>query len=175
MRIDRSQEDKFAALFKAGKPKPKTARRTEQAGVDDESVPYVRPWKTQRERQIEAIDYEDRRAKKARELQQRRRARIASEFPSARRWQKTLDKIAPTIEVTGYLDCDVDLAGLAHSLSLAEIPDDYDRFTAVYETAVELVRKLSKGTKYASPDPATYFQSGCVTALDELKIELRIT
>lgn len=179
MRLDRN-DDKFAALFKAGKPRK--ARRSSSKRVEndqpdhsyDETIPAgTRLYKDQRERQIDAIKEEDRRAKRAREAQQRRIARISSQFPPARRFLKTLEKIAPTVNATGYLDCDVDLAGLARSVGLAAIPDDYDRF-ACFECAVALVRKSAKGTAYTEPDPETYFQSGCVTALDELKLELRI-
>lgn len=178
MRIDRSKEEAFAALFKAGK-KPRAAQRKPKPEPsspldEDGELPNVRQYKTRREREIEAIEYEDRRAKQAAAIRQRRLDRIASQFPAARRFFKTLEKAAPDVEVTAYLDCDVDLAGLARSLRLSAIEDDHDRF-AVYEVAVAMVRKRARKTKYAAPDPETYFATGIVTALDELKQELRLT
>jgi len=191
MRIDPGNIDKFAQLFKAGKkPAGKSARRgkvtqpekkearpspNHHPYTDEEGVPFVRPYKTQRERQIEAIEYEKRRFKAYLAKQQRRRDRIASEVQGARRWFKTIERIERERDanVIGYLDVDVDLAGLARSLQLASIPVDADRF-ACLECALEMVRSLAKGTEYAVPDIDTLFEPSSVTAIDELRSELRL-
>lgn len=181
MRIDRSNVDKFAALFKAGKPKQRRKPKREAAPVnvdhsyDDTIPPGTQLYKTRRERELDAIQLENRRWKRYLALRKSRLDRLASEVPAARRFLKTLAKVEAegTARATAYRDIDIDIAGLAKTLGLARIEGDYDRFT-LYEEAVGLCKKLAKGTEFAEPDPDTYFATGIVTALDELKAELRL-
>lgn len=182
MRIDRTNIDKFAALYKAGKPKSARRKRSSSKRVENDDHSYdatipegVPLYQTQRERQIEVSKYEERCAKRAKELQQHRIDRIASSFPSARRYLKTLTKIEPTTEATAFRDVDVDLAGMARAVGLAEITSDYDRF-ALWEVAFSMVKRVAKRAGYTAHDPEEFFASCIVpTALDELKKELRLT
>jgi len=183
VRIDRTQEDKFALLFKAGKPRKKRAKGAGKAtplppapdhSYDDTIPEGTRLHKSARERQLDAIKEEDRRAKRAKELHQRRLDRLASQVPGARRFLKTLQKIEAegNLCATGYDDTDADLAGLANSLQLASIENGYDRLT-LYLAAMALVRRVAKRAGYTEHEPETYF-TRTETCLDELKLEMRI-
>lgn len=181
MRIERA-DDKFAALFKAGKPRkkrgkaPTTVHSPEHFDHSfDDTIPLgTRLYKDQRDRQLDAIQEEDRRAKRAKELQQRRLDRLASQVPSARRFLATLAKVEASAECAaiGYDDTDADLAGLARSLHLAKIEDGYDRLT-LYFSAMAMVRRVAKKAGFTECDPADYF-APAETCLDELKREMRI-
>jgi len=184
MRIDRTNEDAFAKLFKAGKPRKPRKRGKAPATVPspdladeslDETIPAgTRLYKDQRERQLDAIKEEDRRAKRARELQQRRFDRVSREVQGFRRYFKTLEKAEPTLSALAYDDADVDLATLARGLGLAEIQDDYDRFQVVL-FSMAVVKRVAKRAGYTEHAPEDYFSIGRTTCIDELKEALRVT
>lgn len=185
MRIDAGNIDKFANVFGARgwKPKPAAApKRLKKVPApqpvetyDDEGIaPGTRLYKTQRERQIEAIEYEKRLFRKYREARQRRLDTLASEFPGVRKFLKAIARAEPEVQPTAYRDVDLDLADLARKCRLAEVAGDYNRFT-IYEEAVGLVERVARRSKrYTAPDPVTFFTTGRVTTLDELKEELRL-
>lgn len=192
MRIDPGNIDKFAATFNARgwRPKPSSApSRKQKVGksylkptppqpvetYDEEGIaPGTRLYKTQRERQIEAIENESRLFKKYLAARQDRLNRLASEIPGARKFLKALARIEPEAEATGYRDIDFDLASLARRCRLSEIPGPYDLFT-IYEEAVRMVDRVARRSKrHTAPDPASFFTQGSMTTLDELKEELRL-
>jgi hypothetical protein len=185
MLIERRNVEKFAALFKAG-TRPRQRREHKRVKLPsptrtkdhsyDETIPAgTRLYKSQREREIDAIAYENRRLKRYLEIKQSRLDRLASQVPAARRYCKTLRHLEPTVRAVAYRDVDVDLAGLAKSLGLrSAVERDYDRF-ALFECAVEMVDRVARRAGITEHDSATYFASGVEpTALDELKRELAL-
>ncbi len=179
MRIERNSEDAFAKLFKAGKPRAKRGKApatvpSPDTSYDDTIPLGTRLYKDQRERQLDAIQEEDRRAKRAKELQQRRLDRLASTIPGARRFLATLAKVEASSECVaiGFDDLDADIAGLARSLHLAAIEDGYDRLT-IYFAAMAVVRRVARKAGFTEYAPEDYFAQ-TETCLDELKKEMRI-
>lgn len=174
MRIDRANVDAFARLYRAGPARKKPVpRRLESENLDDEIPAGTRLYKTRRERQIEAIDYEDRRWKRYKALRQRRLDKLTSEVRAVSRFLKTLTKVEPTVEALGVRDVDADLAGACRELGIAEIENHYARFT-IFEEAVAMVDRVAKRAGYGTDDEPPFFEPKEPTALDELKAELRL-
>lgn len=193
MRLDPRNLDKYAAMFKAGgrrtnrrppssrskpaKPAEASAKQPDPTeNFDDEIAPGTRLHKTAKERQLEAIKNEDRHWKRYLANRQSRLDRLTSEVPGAGKFLRAIARAAPTISVVAYRDVDADLAGLAQRCRVADIPNAYDRFT-LYEETVSLLTKAaprSERSKFAEAPSASFFSTCGVTALDELKEELRL-
>lgn len=183
MRIDPANLDKFAKLFGAGAHKPRPRKRSkptvEPVQQDDTSYDDTIPLDTrlytnQREREIEALQREQRLWKRYQANRQCRLDRITREFQGAGKFLRAIAKAEAGIDALAYRDVDADLAALASRFSLASIPNAYDRFT-VYEEVVGLVLRVCKRAGYTTHDPDLFFEVCAPTALDELKAELNLT
>lgn len=127
---------------------------------------------------IDAAEERERLWERYLELRKNRLASISREHVGARKFLRTLAKLEAdrAAECTGHNDCDVDLAGLASELDLADILSAYDRHT-ILEEVVAWIYRLAKRRgvtreEYGKLEPI--FGSDEPTTVSELKAALKL-